>query len=615
MKNPVSSAAAATSAAVGRHAVLRYALLSLAALPLTVFFPVVGGIYSSSLVAFFGYKGAKHLYQHHHPSSSVSSPSSSAAAPSPSDGRQAAGNSKESKVVVPAGKRTGNALVDALVDRLHSSGIHVSTDWTFASNILATLPEKYSHLKDGKTAVHGFVYQGVIYINPSEASPSVPIHEYTHIWAEALRQKNPKEWEHLVGLLRQDTALWDSIRLSYPHLQTDDQIADEVLATYSGRRGAERLASYCDDGQSPKQVFKGTLAALERFWKHVAIFFKMSYKSVDDIADRVLSDMLRGVNPDKYIDPNTVTLNDSMPLTNQDVQERTTISFREDGFSPLVGEEAKKVFEEILESERLSPTLSFPAHTGAYGYFHDGDRFVSFDNRLKMCCVEEFKSQEHAESWLRNASPLAAKADEHQGVTDEIILTKDSFHDLCFTDGGLVLPPCVSFDDNGEYAVEMSFHDGYAFDLHPEKDNSERVALYYPTLEEVKGNANLSAAVKEYTGREDITPYDIALKFGQASSLRCPYYRMQDARAACVARATDPVARSFSSEQRRAITLAADSMGCDEGSSERAAFFRELWQDSVCHLNIHEDWKKDVYDELSDLNSGVVRDNAAGLRR
>ena len=45
----------------------------------------------------------------------------------------------------------------------------------------------------------------------------------------------------------------------------------------------------------------------------------------------------------------------------------------------LTGEEAQKVLGEILESERRSRSLTFPAHTGAQGYFRDGAKYVAFD--------------------------------------------------------------------------------------------------------------------------------------------------------------------------------------------------------------------------------------------
>ena len=37
------------------------------------------------------------------------------------------------------------------------------------------------------------------------------------------------------------------MKKAYPELKTDDEIADEVLATYSSRRGAERLRKEMDD--------------------------------------------------------------------------------------------------------------------------------------------------------------------------------------------------------------------------------------------------------------------------------------------------------------------------------------------------------------------------------
>ena len=220
---------------------------------------------------------------------------------------------------VDDGGRTGNNMVDALVDKLRHNGLQVSTDWAAAQDILQQLPEKYEALKRDDAKVYGFVYRGTVFLNPKETGPDVPIHEYTHVWAEALRQRNPQEWQRIVDLMKRETVIWNEVVKTYPHLENDDQIADEVLATYSGRHGAQRLAEHCQDGEKPQQVFKNLLAALERFWKNVSLFFKrdVHYNTASDIADRVLSDFLTGVNPNKYIDENTVTLNDSVPLASQ----------------------------------------------------------------------------------------------------------------------------------------------------------------------------------------------------------------------------------------------------------------------------------------------------------
>ena len=67
----------------------------------------------------------------------------------------------------------------------------------------------------------------------------------------------------------------------------------------------------------------------------------------------------------------------------------------------LTGEEAQKVLGEILESERRSRSLTFPAHTGAQGYFRDGGKIVAFDNSTNDCWVEEFRTKRGAEKWCR----------------------------------------------------------------------------------------------------------------------------------------------------------------------------------------------------------------------
>lgn len=218
---------------------------------------------------------------------------------------------------VSDGSKTGNTMVDALVDRLRANGLQVSTDWKAAQQVLQSLPEKYDVLKKPDAKVYGFVFQGTVFLNPRDTGPDVPIHEYTHVWAEALRQNNHDEWESIVGMMKRETALWNEVQQNYPHLETDDEIADEVLATYSGRHGAERLVEHCQHGETPEQVFKNLLGALERFWKRVAKFFNVHYTNKEDLADRVLADFLKGVNPNKHIDENKITMNDRTPLASQ----------------------------------------------------------------------------------------------------------------------------------------------------------------------------------------------------------------------------------------------------------------------------------------------------------
>lgn len=76
--------------------------------------------------------------------------------------------------------------------------------------------------------VRGFAVGGRIYLDPKMASDETAIHEYTHLWADALRRMNPAEWENVKDLLR-GTPIWEETKRLYPELADDeDALADEV---------------------------------------------------------------------------------------------------------------------------------------------------------------------------------------------------------------------------------------------------------------------------------------------------------------------------------------------------------------------------------------------------
>lgn len=158
---------------------------------------------------------------------------------------------------------------------------------------------------------YGFTVDGKIYLDPRIATAETPIHEYAHLWADMIRNVNAEAWNDIVGLMKA-TPIWEEVRGLYPELKTDDEIADEVLAHYSGRRGAERLreAQQHAAAETGKSVFEraAAVAAIERvkqalakFWKSVAELFHIRFTSAEEVADRVLADMLNGVNPNQYI--------------------------------------------------------------------------------------------------------------------------------------------------------------------------------------------------------------------------------------------------------------------------------------------------------------------------
>ena len=173
----------------------------------------------------------------------------------------------------------------------------------------AKITDRVRFFRTAKGEAYGFTVGGKIYVDPKIANTETPIHEYAHLWAAALRGQNPKEWQNIVELMK-GTSVWDEVKKRYPELNTDDDIADEVLATYSGRRGAERLREEQRKIAGDKGgVFEKAEAisalervkqALRKFWKSVADFLHIHYKSAEEVADRVMKDLLGGVDPGKH---------------------------------------------------------------------------------------------------------------------------------------------------------------------------------------------------------------------------------------------------------------------------------------------------------------------------
>lgn len=177
------------------------------------------------------------------------------------------------------------------------------------SDITKEEGNKLNEFKTSKGEIWGFTTDGKIYLDPSVANAETPIHEYTHIWADAIRENNPKEWENIVCLMK-GTTLWNQVKNGYPELKTDSDIADEVLATYSGKLGADRLRKEMSrmtshGNMSEKAAASRALGrvqyALSKFWKAVSDFLHIHFSSAENVAERPLKDLLDGIDPRVYI--------------------------------------------------------------------------------------------------------------------------------------------------------------------------------------------------------------------------------------------------------------------------------------------------------------------------
>ena len=173
--------------------------------------------------------------------------------------------------------------------------------------------EKLKQFKTSDGHAYGFTYKGKIYIDPRIATSETPIHEYGHLWAEMKRQTAPEEWDAIKNVLLNDKLvkpIIDRVRKDYPELAKEgreDDFIEEILTQFSGKRGAERLREIADEIAAERGGVFGKAEAvtamqrlkniLSRFWEGVAKMMGWKYRNANEIADKMMLDMLEGVNP------------------------------------------------------------------------------------------------------------------------------------------------------------------------------------------------------------------------------------------------------------------------------------------------------------------------------
>lgn len=154
---------------------------------------------------------------------------------------------------------------------------------------------------------YGFTIGGKIYIDTKIATAETAIHEYAHLWASAVKKDKPAEWNGIVEKMKR-CGKWNYVKQLYPELHDDSDIADEVLAQFSGARGYEKLRNEMNrmakDGTPTEQLnieqaLRNIKAAIDEFWDWVLEVFGLEgkYSSPERVADTVMRDFINGFNP------------------------------------------------------------------------------------------------------------------------------------------------------------------------------------------------------------------------------------------------------------------------------------------------------------------------------
>ena len=172
--------------------------------------------------------------------------------------------------------------------------------------------------------IYGWSVNGKIYLTEAGINPETPIHEYTHLWADAMMKQNKQGWNSIKSLLK-DTPVWKEVIAdpNYSNIKdNEDAVTSEVLSRISGKKNAAKMEEEAQRAiDEAKGVFEKAEAAtvllnlkraLKQFWHWVGknVFGIKDFKNIDEVTDRVLYDLLNNTK----LNSGTVTTVDGVSL-------------------------------------------------------------------------------------------------------------------------------------------------------------------------------------------------------------------------------------------------------------------------------------------------------------
>lgn len=168
-------------------------------------------------------------------------------------------------------------------------------------------------LRNSNGTIYGYAKDGKIYLTDKGFNPNTPIHEYTHLWVKAVRNNNSELYGNLRDLFSRENLpdMWDELDRDPQYRDLSDEAKlSEIIARFSGKRGAERMEQEAqklidDAKQEGKRAVADAVSfrermrnLLRRFWNWVGehLFHIKHFGSREEAADRVLYDLLNGTD-------------------------------------------------------------------------------------------------------------------------------------------------------------------------------------------------------------------------------------------------------------------------------------------------------------------------------
>ena len=417
---------------------------------------------------------------------------------------------------------------DTILSALNKAGIEVvrATDEQVQELFANT---HATSLRTPQGTIYGWAVDGKIYLTEAGINPDTPIHEYTHLWAEAMKTKNKKGWNSIKALLK-ETPVWNEVVAdpNYSNITNDeDAVASEVLSRISGRENAARMVAEAQKViDEDKDVFEKAKSvtllnrikrALDMFWKWVGkeLFKIKKFGSISEVTDRVLYDLMHS---------SKLNSNDKSLIGVHNISEQKLRKvLQQGGFanpSIAVIDTDKQVHNDYGEISLILPSRKINKSTGKNAGTFEGDAWtpmypvvekqISSDGGITMhndinAVPKDMQSEVRnaLNRWLENGSDtdLSYLYLFQQGKAPQMIVEKPKYSNEVHKTLNDIM-----FGVNSVYKLSKN-------------EIKKLVELYIQT--ELDGN------IKEYNEaiQRKISKYEELIKRGKPNSLR---YRVAD---------------------------------------------------------------------------------------
>ena len=272
---------------------------------------------------------------------------------------------------------------EAVLAALSKAGIEVvrATD----EEVKALLSNSHATtLRTPQGTIYGWSVNGKIYLTEAGINPDTPIHEYTHLWADAMMKQNKQGWNSIKSLLK-DTPVWKEVITdpNYSNIKdNEDAVASEVLSRISGKKNAAKMEEEAQRAiDEAKGVFEKARAttiltnlkkALNSLWKWVSknIFDVKEFSSINEVTDKVLYDLIHG----------TKLINDKSLIGVHNISEQKLRKvLKQGGFanpSIAVIDADKQVHNDYGEISLILPSRKINKSTGKNVGTYEGDAWT-----------------------------------------------------------------------------------------------------------------------------------------------------------------------------------------------------------------------------------------------